>query len=212
MGLNEEHGIPSSAGGTILKMAQLVSNCATERQLQIEVKRDLSIMGTAHADPKDEYIAFSEFPVGSRPVDAVLFTGRSKMEVVMVEVKGADFTFLKNNNKRAWRINDGVQQIEERFVYVKSNYQSFLRESHSLRKFILAAGRKYNSTVGPKGLPYVDPGKEIYLLGVVIGGRTKDDIREINNKWQFENRTAKITLESWDSWLRKYHLGSRLPL
>lgn len=188
------------------KISNLVSEGATERELQAEFKLNLSILGTscAHSAIKDEYIAFSEFPLGHGNVDFVVFTDRSRMDVILIEVKGANFNFLNADGAVAADINFAAQQIRERFYQIQSNYESFRREVHIIRKAVEGGVQKYNSVLGPNGYLHVDPEKDIDVRGVVIGGRTKNDFEESRARHQLEMATPRVVFESWDSWLRKH--------
>lgn len=187
-------------------IVRLVEAGASERELQSELKRDLSIVGQAFAHPaiKDEYIAFSEFPVGHGSVDFVVFTDRSRMDVILIEVKGANFNFLNNDGSIAADINFAMQQIRERLYQVqRSGYEPFRREVHLVRRSIENGCRRYNSVLGPNGYLNVDPEKDIDIWGAVIGGRTTDDLNESRVRHQMEEGTGRVRVESWDSWLRK---------
>ncbi|MEW6613019.1 MAG: Shedu anti-phage system protein SduA domain-containing protein [Pseudomonadota bacterium] len=190
----------------ISNIASLVSQGASERELQAELKRDLSILGTAcaHSAIKDEYIAFSEFPIAHGNVDFVVFTDRSRMDVILIEVKGANFNFLNADGAIASDINLAAQQIRERFYQIQSNYEPFRREVHVIRKAVEGGAQKYNSVLGPKGYLHVDPEKDIDVRGIVIGGRTKNDLDESRARHQLEMATPRVIFESWDSWLRKH--------
>ena len=71
----------------------LINIDASEKEFQNLLNSDLSLIAEVLADPKNEYICFSEFPIGRRRADFVLFTGRSKMNVFIIEIKGANFFF-----------------------------------------------------------------------------------------------------------------------
>ncbi|GBE19185.1 hypothetical protein BMS3Abin16_01800 [archaeon BMS3Abin16] len=187
-------------------ISQHVSAGASERELRAELKKYLSILGKscAYSSIKDEYIVFSEFPIGHGNVDFVVFTGRSRMEVILIEIKGANFNFVNNNDSIAVDINLAAQQIRERFYVIKSNYEPFRRDVHAIRSSVENGAQKYNSFLGPTGYLRVDPNKDIDVSGVVIGGRTKEDIQESRIRHQLELNSPKIQFESWDSWLRKY--------
>jgi hypothetical protein len=187
------------------EIASLVSQGASERELQAEFKRDLSVIGAACAHPaiKNEYIAFSEFPVGHGNVDFVVFTDRSRMDVILIEVKGANFNFINADGAVAADINFAAQQIRERFYQIQSNYEPFRRQVHVIRKAVESGSQKYNSILGSNGFLHVDPEKDIDIRGIVIGGRTKDDLEESRARHQLEMATPRATFESWDSWLRK---------
>jgi hypothetical protein len=192
---------------TKYQVEQLISAGAGEREMQAEIKKDLSIVAEVYASPKDEFIAFSEFPVGEGCVDFVIFTSRSRMKIILVEVKGADFTFSIKSGAVADGINLAAQQVRERFYTIRSNYESFRRNAHLIRRSVEAGNQKYNSLPGPGligGCLLVDPNKDIDVSGVVIGGRTRDDYLESKLKAQMgSNANPYISYESWDSWLHK---------
>lgn len=183
----------------------LVTGRAKEREIQTLLKSNLDLIGrsAAFAPIKDEYIAFSEFPVGNGSVDFVVFTDRSRMDVVLIEIKGADFSFINADGRVHADINEAAQQIRERYAYIRSNYEYFRREVHSIRKEVEAGKQRYNSLLGPNGYLHVDPEKDIDIKGIVIGGTTRDDLEESRIRHQLEIDSPRIKFESWDSWLRK---------
>lgn len=187
-------------------IASLVAQGASERELQTELKRDLSILGAACAHPaiKREYIAFSEFPIAHGKVDFVVFTDRSRMDVILIEVKGANFNYLNSDGAVAADINYAAQQIRERFYQIQSIYEPFRREVHIIRKAVESGTQKYSSVLGPNGYLHVDPEKDIDVRGIVIGGRTKSDPDESRVRHQLEMANPRVMFESWDSWLRKH--------
>ena len=181
----------------------IVSN-SSERELQTLLKQDLSVFSEVYANPKSEYIVFSEYPIGSGSADFLLFTSRSKMEVIIIEIKGADFTFSNSDGALSAPINLAVQQVKERFAYIHSNYESFRRNAHDIRISVEAGNQTYNSLLGSNGYLHCDPHKDIIYRGIVIGGRTRDDTYESKLKWQSEiSSIPYIKYESWDSWLKK---------
>lgn len=187
------------------KIVNLVTQFSSERELQVELKRNLSILGVACTYPaiKREYIVFSEFPVANGLVDFVVFTDRSRMDVILIEVKGANFGFINADGSIAADINYAAQQIRERFYQIQSNYEPFRREVHAIRKAVENGVQKYNAVLGPNGFLNVDSEKDIDVRGLVIGGRTKNDLDESRVRHQLEMASPRVTFESWDSWLRK---------
>ncbi|MFQ0830575.1 hypothetical protein AAH211_18950 [Serratia fonticola] len=81
------------------EIASLVSLGAAERELQAAFKRDIAVIGAACTHPaiKDEYIAFSEFPVGHGNVDFVVFTDRSRMDVILIRSRGPTSTSVQRS-------------------------------------------------------------------------------------------------------------------
>lgn len=86
----------------------LVEAGSGERELQRLLKSDLSIVAEAFTSPDDEYICFSEFPFGDGYVDFAVFTGRSRMDVILIEVKepnstSSTATTTRNSTTRYWK-------------------------------------------------------------------------------------------------------------
>ncbi|WP_133179833.1 Shedu anti-phage system protein SduA domain-containing protein [Shewanella decolorationis] len=187
------------------RISDLVLKNASEREIQKVFKEDLSLIGSTCA-PKvisDEYIAFSEFPIGRGKADFVVFTDRSRMYVFLVEIKGANFSFVNNNRRIANEISAAAQQIRDRISQIQKSYETYRREFHAIRRSVEEGNTLYNSFLGPNGYLNVDPEKDIKVRGLVIGGRTRNDHEESNLRNQLEEDSLKINFESWDSWLRK---------
>src|SRR3546814_587022 len=121
------------------------------------------------------------------------------MDVILIEVKGANFNFLNADGAIASDINFATQQIRERFYQIQSYYEPFRREVHVIRKAIEGGAQKYNSVLGPNGYLNVDSEKDIDVRGIVIGGRTKNDLEESRARHQLEMATPRVMFESWDS-------------
>ncbi|CAG2258187.1 Shedu immune nuclease family protein [Burkholderia sola] len=187
-------------------LAELVKNGATEQELQTLLKQDLSIFGEIYADPKEEYICFSEFPLENGRVDFVIFSGRSRMDITFIEIKGADFYLLNQGhyNKFSGKIEEATDQIRVRLRHAIEDIKGFRRRAHQIRMQVENGGSAHNSLMGPEGRLEVDPDKDINIRCVVIGGRTKDDVEESKKRHDFERSThPSIRIESWDTWLRK---------
>ena len=82
---------------------------------------------------------------------------------------------------------------------------SFRKQCHILEmKLKMENPHLKNYLVGAEGKLQVDPNKEIKIRTVIIGGRTQDDQKESLERHKFErSHTIPITLESWDTWIRK---------
>lgn len=184
-----------------------IDNNEIEQNLQALLKSDLSIIADIYSNPKEEYICFSEFPVNDGFVDFVLFSGRSRMDVTLIEIKGANYSLINKNQYQDFsaKTNQAVQQIKKRLGYITRNYEVFRKFTHDVRKEVESGATKYNSFVGPKGNNlYVDSNKDISLHTIVIGGRSKNDIEESELRHNYEyNQSPPIKIESWDSWLKK---------
>lgn len=188
------------------ELANLVCAGAIERELQALLKRDLSVFGEVYADPQESYICFSEFPVGDGKVDFVVFTGTSRMDVILIEVKGADFALVNRGSYRnfASKINEAAQQMRSRFRAIYQNLPDFRARVHSIRQAVESGTPVHNSLLGPEGPLEVDPEKDIYIRCVLIGGRCRNDLEESRLRHDFEwNTKPPVKLESWDSWLKK---------
>lgn len=187
-------------------LSTLVHNNAGEQEIQRLLKRDLSVFGEVYAKPSEEYICFSEFPILDGFVDFVVFTGRSRMDVILIEVKGADFFFQTAGSygKLSSNVLVAIQQIGSRIEQVSRNYDDFVHSAHRIRETAESGKSICNSLVGPQGALEVDPDKDVQLRTVVIGGRSRDDRKESKLRNQYENRhSPSIKIESWDSWMRK---------
>ena len=183
----------------------LVNSNSTESTLQKQVKKDLSILAEVYAAPQHEYICFSEFPIGKGFVDFVLFTGRSRMDVILIEVKGADF-FLTNAgtyNKISSKVEIAIDQTRNRLRYIYENYMTFKQEMHEIRETVESGQTIYNSFKGCNKFLNVDSKKEIKIQSIIIAGRTRNDYEESKKRHDYEFNSIRIMIESWNSWLRK---------
>ena len=190
---------------TMAALERLVSASANERALQAVLHQDPGILAllVQCAIIWAEYVVFSEYPVGDGVCDFVVLSDRSRMAVTFVEVKGADFHFLNKNGTIAHRIGAASQQVRTRLGAVDRDYETFRIDVHRRR---LAAERgEYGgrALVGPRGYMQVDPGKDVKTRGLVIGGRTREDLSESREKHKLERENPRIVFESWDSLLRK---------
>ncbi|MBX8508519.1 DUF4263 domain-containing protein [Pseudomonas cichorii] len=184
----------------------LISSGPGERDIQGLLKRDLSIFGEAYAKPDDEYICFSEFPLGNGYVDFVVFTGRSRMDVILIEIKGADFNLLNSDHYKEFnhKINQAAGQLRSRLGHIYRDVTPFRDHVHRLRIQAERGEQVHNAFIGPRHGLQVDPQKDINIRTVLIGGRTVDDRAESAKRHDFERSfTPPIRIESWDTWLRR---------
>jgi len=184
----------------------IVERGAGEQELQRLLKQDLSIFAEVYADPKDEYICFSEFPIADGAVDFAVFSGRSRMDITLIEVKGAEFHLVNQGHydKFACKIDDAIDQIRKRLRHVIDGIKEFRVQVHRVRQNVEEGISQYNSLLGPAGDLEVDPDKDINIRCVVIGGRTRNDHEESMKRHDVERSThPPIRVESWDTWLRK---------
>ena len=64
---------------------ELIEENSQEMKIQKLIKEDLSFMADYLAEPYEEYICFSNYPIGDKIADFVVLTSRSKMKVCIVE-------------------------------------------------------------------------------------------------------------------------------
>ncbi len=188
------------------KLRGLIENGAAEKDLQRLVQSDLSLLGEMYAQPDEEYLAFAEFPLDNGRVDFALFSGRSRMDITLIEIKGAEFylTTMDSYSNLNAKFNEGRQQITRRLGYVFRNYPAFRSHTHRIREHAEHGEHIYHAFGGPKGKLLVDPDKDVNVHYVVIGGRTRDDHLESKLRHEFEiSFNPHIRLESWDTWIRK---------
>lgn len=205
-----EHVIRRRAEVTanVLSKAQIAEPIladANEQEIQRLLKKDLSIFAEACLRKDEEYICFSEFPIGQAVVDFAVFSGRSRMDVTLIEIKGANFNFSNaGTNDLSVNIYKACQQFVNHLSSIEKIYMDFRERMHKIRSEVLSGTRRYNSFLGPYGLPHVDPDKDINIHGVMIGGRSVKDLEESHMRHSWEKRfNPPIKIESWDSWLNK---------
>jgi hypothetical protein len=169
------------------------------------LKEDLTILTEIYAFPKDEYICIPEYPIDDGYIDYIIMTGRSRMKIRLIEIKGADFNLLnKETNKLNEIMNHASQQMDTRWSYIERNYEYFRKKVHEYREKAENNTLNYTLLKGDKNL-YVDKDKDIVIANsVVIGGRTTDDLIESQVKDDYERRSGyRRKIESWDSFLKK---------
>lgn len=187
-------------------LEELVKKSSNENEILKLLKKDLSIIAELYACPFDNYICFSEFPLDKGFVDFVIFTGQSRMDVILVEVKGADFNLVNRGNYKKFnsKIEIAVNQIRERLGYMSQNIFDVRKKLHQIRERVLNGEKLYNSFQGPDSTVLVDENKDINIHNVIIGGRTMNDLEESFKRHEFENTfVLPIKIESWDTFLRK---------
>ncbi|WP_439837540.1 Shedu immune nuclease family protein [Aeromonas enteropelogenes] len=184
---------------------ELILSGANEQELQRIIKQDLSIIAEAYVGD-DEYICFSEYPLADGFVDFVIFSGRSRMDITLIEVKGANFNLVNSNNYRSFnhKVRDAAEQIQVRLGVVYRGYEDFRRKAHEKRKKVLEGKLIHNAFIGPHSCKQVDSNKDVNIRTIVIGGRTVNDLEESQKRHDYEiNSTPPIRIESWDTWLRR---------
>lgn len=188
------------------KIIDLVKKSACEQELQRLLKQDLSIFGDLYSQPNEEYIVFSEFPVLDGKVDFVVFSGRSRMDVTLIEIKGANFNIINSTGYKSFsaKTNEAIEQVRNRLGLIYRDFNNFRQEFLKIKNRVEAGESLYNSLIGPKGNLLVSDEKDINIHTVVIAGTGKADIEESRQRQDLEyNTKPPIRLESWDSFINK---------
>lgn len=188
------------------ELSTAIAAGAGERELQELIAGDLSLLGEIYARPADEYICFSQFPIGDGCVDFAVFAGRSRMDVFLIEIKGAAFNLVNSGSYPEFNahINRAAGQIRKRYRAIFEALPAFRRSFHDLRIRAEAGENVFRAFLGPYAPLDVDPDKDINVHGVVIGGRMRDDLAESRHRQDYESRlTPRIMIDSWDSWLKR---------
>src|SRR5262249_13658653 len=155
---------------------------------------------------RTKYICFSELPVADGFCDFAVFTGRSRMDVILIEVKGADFFLVNRDSYKGFprRINQAADQIRRRLGYLYRDYRRFRADTHRIRRKAESGASIHNAFLGPDWRLQVSSKKDVDIRAVVIGGRTRNDLDESVTRHDYETRfSPPIRIESWDTLLRK---------
>lgn len=187
---------------------QLIENGVKERsEILPFLQSDLSLFGEMYAYPNDEYIVIPSFPLNDGFIDFVVFTGRSRMDVILIEVKGAEFNLLNSTGYKDFHnnIHKAAKQIRDRIdIAIYQRYDEFRRECHNIRDEIENNSFKNKHLLSPTGKLLVDPNKDICIRTVIIGGRSQNDYEESRERHKYEREHAiPIELDSWDSWINR---------
>ena len=180
-------------------------------KIQKLIKEDLSFMADYLAEPYEEYICFSNYPIGDKIADFVVLTSRSKMKVCIVEVKGADFKIVKANHYQGLNVhmNDAITQLKNHMEYINRNYSSFRTQIHEDKDKAINEEYSGNYLVGPRKTLLVDPQKDIDVKYIAIGGVERED-KSIEESHEIVKCKLADNLEifSWNSFVRRldeYH-------
>lgn len=193
------------------ELNKLIENGAGERALQTYLKTDLTYFSEMYARLEDEYICFPEFPVGDGFVDFAVFTGRSRMEVILIEIKGANFKAVTNGGYRNFsaKFNECVQQARRRNGYIGRNYNDFRLHVHRLREQAENGKFAGKCLIGPAEKLLVDPNKDVKPYVVCIAGIGDNDMEESKARHDMETETdPPLRIETWNSWIAKLKRGA----
>lgn len=189
-------------------LTDLVDAKSGEQELQKFLKKSDNIhcFSQYFASPNDEYIIFSEFPIGNRVVDFLILSSRSRMQVILVEIKGADFNLSNHSGRQCFKepIDTAMKQILEHKRYVRENMLTFSEQLHKQAQQVFNGNNKYNAHLGPSGLLQVDPKKDVIYKYVIIGGSRVNDLLESKARHDWEEEHKDVSLHSWQSWLYLY--------
>lgn len=177
-----------------------------EHKLSEFLKQDMSLLAECYAYPSEEYVCFAEFPVGEGRADFALFTGRSRMSVYIIEIKGAGDSLCRHNHYHEFRssIQEGRGQLIQRAAWCNQNYEKFRLFTHNVLKEVKNGRKPYRAFTGPKYNLQVDPDKDIKLHYVLIAGRTGDELFDSHKRHNEDSAMHfDIQTETWDSWLNK---------
>lgn len=191
---------------SISEIENLLRTNPSEAAIAEFIKSDMSLIAEEFAYPTEEYICFTEFPVGEGRVDFVVFTGRSRMSVYLIEIKGAKKSLRRKNHYGALKaeIQEGHEQLLERASWCNGNYEKFRKFTHNVLAAVKKGKRPYGAFLGPRYQLNVDPEKDIHLMYVLIAGRTEDDLSDSKKRHLIETSSGiDLQTETWDSWLSK---------
>jgi hypothetical protein len=174
-----------------------------ERKLSRLLARDLSLLADVFAKPSGEYVVFKEYQLDHKnTLDYVVFTNRSRMQLVFVEVKGADFPFLNADGSHSAFVGKAIQQIKRRFAYAKQNYWKFRTDAHAVLHQVRSGKRPFQACMG-KDLE-VDEDKDVIWSGAVIAGYEGDERAISRERNSLEDGTSPlITVDTWQSFVRR---------
>ncbi|MDY0993682.1 DUF4263 domain-containing protein [Pantoea agglomerans] len=189
------------------EILDFIHSAPSERELANFLKRDLSFFAKYYAQPTEEYIIIPELSVADGFVDYVLLSGRSRMDVTFIEIKGANFNLMNQSgySNLSQKTNEAIQQVRNRITAVYRDYPKYRNYFHEVRESIENKSYFKTSLVGPRGKLCVDPDKDINIRSVVIAGRSINDLEESKQRHNVEvTSSPPIRLESWDSLINKY--------
>jgi len=188
------------------RMKELIESGASETEIAALLKSDLSLIAEVYAFPQDEYIVFSEFTLGDKKVDFVIFSGRSTMDVTFIEVKGAEFNLKKRSHYDSLnaKIEEANSQIRNHRKYIYNEYDIVRENLHNIREKAQSGQKIYNAFLAPKRELLVDSNKNVNMRFVIIAGRTpENDLKESDLRYQFGINNSDVELFSWNAWIRR---------
>ncbi len=191
---------------TKTELAAFLSGAPSEKELATFFKRDLAFFADLYAYPSEEYIVVPELKIEEGFVDYAIFSGRSRMDVTLIEIKGANFDLMGSTGYRnfSYKTNEALQQVRGREGTIIRDYPKFREYFHEICKAVETGSHGHKAFCGPKGKLLVDPKKDINIRMIVIAGRSKNDLEESIERHNLERNTSlPLRVESWDSLLNK---------
>lgn len=190
------------------ELLKLINSNSGERDILRFLNTDLTFFSEVYANPAEEYICFSEFPIGDGGrVDFAVFSSRSRMDVTLIEVKGAEFPLMINSGGYrvfSKKIEIAISQAKARSGYVHRNYMQFREYVHKVRKEVENRTYLGKALLGPEIKLLVDPNKDVAVRYIVIGGRTENDLSESWKRHEYESsNNPPMYIETWDSFARR---------
>ncbi|WP_090122154.1 Shedu anti-phage system protein SduA domain-containing protein [Kosakonia arachidis] len=194
---------------SILKteIANFIETNPTEREIAEFLKKDLSFFASFYANPKEEYIVLPELQIANGFVDYVILSGRSRMDVTFIEIKGANFNLMNQSGygNLSQKTNEAIQQVRERISVIYRDYKKYRKYFHEVREQVETGTGFSNALIGPRGKLSVDPDKDINIRSVVIAGLSNNDLEESKQRHNVEfTSSPPIRLESWNSLINKF--------
>lgn len=105
-----------------------------------------------YAFPSEEYIVVPELKIEEGFVDYAIFSGRSRMDVTLIEIKGANFDLMGSTGYHnfSYKTNEALQQVRGRQGTIIRNYQKFRKYFHGIREMIETDKHKFEAFADQK--------------------------------------------------------------
>lgn len=185
------------------ELESFISTRPGEREILRFLGSDLTLLGEVFSSPTGEFIVVKELPLDQHgQVDFAIFTNRSRMEVVFVEAKGADFSFLNSDKTHSAYVGKATQQIKNRFAYARDNYHKFRKDVLDIWRAVEDGKRPYQAAVGKP--VQIDPNKDVHWSGAVIAGHESDELAVSRERSSMESGNSPfIRYHTWQSFIRR---------
>ena len=181
----------------------LLEQKPSERSLLNFLASDPTVFADVYARPAKEFIVFREYELTvDDKVDFVIFTNRSRLEVIFIEVKGADFNFLNTDGSLNAKVSNATHQVKRRFGVTKDRYSVFKSDVIKNWRRVNEGARPYNAVVGE---PLdIDPEKDVICSGVIIAGFETHEHQVSRDRNLLEQgHSPPIHYNTWQSFVRR---------